>query len=87
MTSIKFICPCCAAEHERGYIDGFSLFRCLRCGYSGHGFHPDTEIDRKLFESHTTANRRNSALGIAEEKPFENWEPGRSVIRHSLGIQ
>ena len=34
---IHFQCPTCGAEHRRGFVDGVSLFRCLRCGYQGHG--------------------------------------------------
>ena len=30
-TSIGFKCPTCDAEHTRGFLDGVSLFRCLRC--------------------------------------------------------
>jgi len=42
---IKFTCPSCDAHHERGYHMGtLGLFRCLRCGYVGHGHHPDAEI-------------------------------------------
>lgn len=84
--SIKFICPCCAAEHERGYVDGATVFRCLGCGYMGHGFHSDAEIDRELFTEHAAANAWSRARGLPEEEPFECWEPGRSVIRHALGL-
>jgi hypothetical protein len=87
MTTIKFICPCCAAEHERGYVDGVSLFRCLSCGYLGYGFHPDTEIDRKFFAEHEADNKWNREHGIPELLPFERWEPARSLIRHSLGLR
>lgn len=83
--SVKFICPCCASEHERGYLDGVATFRCLRCGYTGHGFHADTAVDRGLFEEHEAANTWAQERGLTEERPFESWEPGRSVIRHALG--
>jgi hypothetical protein len=84
--TIKFVCPCCAAEHQRGYVDGVCLFRCLGCGYSGYGFHPDPVVDRELFEEHTASNSRARELGLPEERPFEAWEPGRSVIRTALGL-
>jgi rubredoxin len=34
---VHFTCPQCGAKHDRGYVDGYSTFRCLRCGYSGTG--------------------------------------------------
>ncbi len=34
--AIRFKCPVCGAEHSRGFLDGVSLCRCLRCGYQGH---------------------------------------------------
>jgi hypothetical protein len=83
---IYFVCPCCAAEHTRGYLDGLSLFRCLRCGYVGHGFHPDADVDRSVFLDHEAANRFARDHGLPEERPFASWEPGRSAIRHSLGL-
>lgn len=47
---IHFTCPQCAARHDRGYA-GYTVgaFRCLRCGYSGHGLHQDADIDREVF--------------------------------------
>jgi len=45
---IRFTCPRCERSHARGYLDGVSLFRCLGCGYVGHGHHPDEEIDREV---------------------------------------
>jgi hypothetical protein len=32
-----WICPECGASHTRGFIDGHSSHRCLRCGYGGGG--------------------------------------------------
>jgi Zn ribbon nucleic-acid-binding protein len=66
VTAISFKCPTCNAEHTRGFIDGVSLFRCLRCGYQGHGFHSDPEIDRQVFADHEAANAISRALGISE---------------------
>jgi hypothetical protein len=40
---IRFTCPTCSATHGRGFLDGVSVFRCLRCGYLGHGFHSVAE--------------------------------------------
>jgi len=28
----KFVCPLCLGSHDRGPIDGVSMYRCLRCG-------------------------------------------------------
>jgi len=64
--SIRFECPTCGACHDRGFVDGVSVFRCLRCGYLGHGFHPDADVDRDLFAEHKLANAWNRAHGIAE---------------------
>lgn len=63
---IKFECPTCSATHERGFIDGVSLFRCLQCGHTGHGFHTDPEIDRAVYEDHVAANAWSRAHGIPE---------------------
>ena len=43
--AIHFTCPSCGARHARGWVNGVDTFRCLKCGYQGHGFHPDAEID------------------------------------------
>lgn len=63
---IQFECPTCGAKHTRGFINGVDVFRCLRCGYMGHGFHPDAETDRQLYEEHRAANAVNRAAGITE---------------------
>ncbi len=60
---IHFTCPQCDAKHDRGYFggpmaEGGGTFRCLHCGYSGHGLHPDAEVDRGVY--------RDWALGNAE---------------------
>lgn len=64
--NIKFVCPKCNARHERGFVDGISLFRCFGCGYQGHGFHPDRVIDRLIYEDHKAANAISKSLGIPE---------------------
>jgi len=61
-----FVCPSCEATHTRGFIDGISLFRCLNCGYSGHGFNNDPAIDKELYAQHQEANALNRAHGIPE---------------------
>jgi Zn ribbon nucleic-acid-binding protein len=63
---IKFKCPTCDAEHTRGFFDGISVFRCLRCGYQGHGFHRDLVTDRAMFADHEAANAVCRLLGIPE---------------------
>lgn len=63
---IHFVCPTCKAEHFRGFLDGVCLFRCLRCGYQGHGFHPDREIDHELYAQHVEGNESLRALGLPE---------------------
>lgn len=63
---IHFQCPTCDAEHHRGFIDGVSLFRCLRCDYHGYGFHSDPAIDRQVYEDHLAANAISRSLGIPE---------------------
>lgn len=67
--SIKFHCPTCAAAHDRGFVNGVSVFRCLRCGYQGHGFHSDPAIDREVYAQHVASNATNRALGL-DEVPF-----------------
>lgn len=68
---IHFKCPTCNAEHDRGYLNGVDIFRCLHCGYVGHGFHPDAEIDREVFADVQEANAWNRAHGISEERLIE----------------
>jgi rubredoxin len=65
-TMIYFECPICGAQHTRGFLNGVDVFRCLKCGYVGHGFHPDPEIDRLLMREHVAANIWNRAHGIQE---------------------
>jgi hypothetical protein len=63
---IRFKCPCCASGHDRGFVDGVNTFRCLGCGYIGHGFHPDPETDRSLLAEHEANNALNRKLGVPE---------------------
>ncbi len=63
---IRFKCPTCGAEHTRGFVDGVDTFRCLACGYQGHGFHPDRAIDRAVFLDHQLGNALNRSLGVPE---------------------
>lgn len=63
---IKFKCPSCSAEHNRGFVDGVDTFRCLACGYQGHGFHTERSIDRDCLAEHQANNRLNRQLGVPE---------------------
>ena len=46
---IHFTCPVCDAIHDRGYLNGFhAVFRCMGCGYTGFGHHPDPDIDAEV---------------------------------------
>jgi hypothetical protein len=67
--AIQFTCPVCSASHDRGCIDGVSLFRCLACGYQGHGHHPDPEIDREVEAERLAGNALNRAAGVGEVPP------------------
>lgn len=67
---IRFECPRCGTAHERGYINGVDTFRCLRCGYIGHGFHPDPSIDRAVGDEIREAQAWDVAHGL-EPGPFE----------------
>jgi ribosomal protein L37AE/L43A len=66
MSEIQFECPTCDAHHYRGFINGVDLFRCLRCGYVGHGFSADPETDRAVYAEHKAGNEFNRAHGIPE---------------------
>lgn len=67
---IKFTCPRCVRSHSRGYIDGVSIFRCLNCGYVGHGFHADEETDAGIAEDIRAGQRYNVSVGL-EPGAFE----------------
>jgi rubredoxin len=69
---IQFECPKCGATHDRGFVNGVDTFRCLACGYAGHGFHPDPEIDRGVFLDAQEANELQKKLGLPELWP---WGP------------
>lgn len=64
--TIEFRCPNCAATHRRGYLNGTDVFRCLACGYTGHGFHPDEQIDAEIGRDIREAQRVNRSLGLPE---------------------
>ncbi len=66
MTAVKFMCPTCGATHERGPLDGVNVFRCLQCGYQGHGFHSDPVIDREILKDHEAGNAISRGLGLPE---------------------
>jgi Zn ribbon nucleic-acid-binding protein len=63
---IQFECPTCGARHQRGFLNGVDIFRCLRCGYVGHGHHTDPEIDRQVQAELVETNEWNRAHGIRE---------------------
>jgi rubredoxin len=63
---IHFTCPSCDAKHDRGYVNGVDAFRCLRCGYVGHGLHPDHETDLALFAEWKSNNVYNRSCGAPE---------------------
>jgi hypothetical protein len=63
---IQFECPKCSARHTRGFVNGVDVFRCLKCGYLGHGFHADPEADLAAFQEHCDSNEWNRARGIPE---------------------
>ena len=65
---IHFRCPNCGAEHWRGYF-GHHSFRCLACGYQGHGLHPDHDTDEDLYQQWLADNAYNRSVG-AEEVPL-----------------
>lgn len=75
--AIHFECPRCDAHHDRGYLDGVSLFRCLRCGYSGRGWHPDEDIDNSVVDDIRAGNAVNRSLGLPEDPltPFVDCVP------------
>ena len=79
MATIKFECPCCKARHERGYVDGVSLFRCLRCGYVGHGHHPDPEIDRGVHADVLAGQAADARAGMPAHSCFSHW-PGEACV-------
>jgi hypothetical protein len=69
--AIHFTCPRCEHCHSRGFLNGIDVFRCLHCGYVGHGFHPDPEIDRAVGQEMKAAIAYDKALGLA---PASFWE-------------
>jgi rubredoxin len=66
--TIKFDCPKCGARHERGYhmAPDSGIFRCLGCGYVGHGHHPDPEIDAAIDVEIIENQAWNRAHGLPE---------------------
>ena len=66
---ITFVCPACDATHDRGYFNGVDIFRCLKCGYIGHGLHPDPDIDEQVAAEIRESQIWNVAHGM-EPGPF-----------------
>lgn len=62
--AIHFACPRCEARHSRGYVNGVDLFRCLGCGYVGHGLHPDEDVDQAAFEEAVENVALDARLGL-----------------------
>ena len=66
--AIHFECPVCTHSHDRGYLNGVDLFRCLHCGYIGYGHHSDPTIDAEVQADIQEANVINRALVLPEEQ-------------------
>ncbi len=62
--AIHFTCPRCERGHSRGYVNGVDLFRCLGCGYVGHGLHPDEGVDQAAFEEAAKNVALDASLGL-----------------------
>jgi Zn ribbon nucleic-acid-binding protein len=45
-------------------MNGVDTFRCLKCGYNGHGFHPDANIDQSVFEEERANNDLDRKMGV-----------------------
>lgn len=69
--SIQFVCPRCDASHDRGFVDGVDTFRCLGCGYVGHGWHPDADIDAGMHEEFLTGQQLDAAAGLTPQTHTE----------------
>jgi len=67
---LGFECPRCHRAHTRGFVNGVDTFRCMNCGYTGRGFHPDPEVDAEVTKEIREAQEWNRAHGM-EEGPFE----------------
>ena len=48
---IQFTCPKCSRRHDRGYLNGVDVFRCLHCGYVGFGYDADARRDALMHEA------------------------------------
>lgn len=66
---VHFTCPRCQAQHDRGYFNGVDVYRCLGCGYVGHGFHPDPAIDAGI----------GSEIVESQQLKRRPWPPPRTV--------
>jgi len=66
---IHFTCPRCHAQHDRGYLNGIDLFRCLRCGYVGYGHDADPDKDRMLHEKRSTTTHTVATEVSSDEAP------------------
>ncbi len=82
----RFTCPRCNRSHDRGYVNGVDTFRCLYCGYIGHGFHPDQAIDAKVgqdiraSQARTRADLCNACGGLRDSRGCTN---GRCAACHA----
>lgn len=76
--AIHFTCPRCDARHSRGYLGGVTmLFRCLGCGYVGHGLHPDEAIDQAAYDELVESVALDARLGL----PSTVWQRANEVSR------
>lgn len=67
MEEFCFTCPQCGTSHDRGFVDGVAMFRCLACGYVGYGFHADAAIDAEVHADHLAGNALNHAAGLPDD--------------------
>lgn len=71
MSDNEFQCPVCERKHNRGFFGSPDNYRCLNCGYVGHGIHPDPEIDAAIG----VEIRANQAWNVAHGLPAGEFAP------------
>jgi hypothetical protein len=76
-----FVCPSCSAEHQRGPLNGFDVWRCLACGWSGKPWSDVETHARALIECLRKYTGRTADWPVQIKVADDSEEVAQELVR------